>query len=429
MNKIFWKTIKILSVLMALLLMCIGLYTFVPSFKDALDGLVAGHPVRSSDQDEEQTEDEEGEAEEPLDIPVAKEEPGQPINTDVMYVEPTPSKRFLADSLDTRYFPPSEEEISVPEELRGKLGGDVTITPEIRKLTDERAKKLEDELTYGNVGDNLTFDPLMYPYYQMLDDKSKHLYRQIYANACALIDHFKAVETNVTGSQLNNAFVAVFNDHPELFYLDTKFTAGYRSNGNCLEIKEYFNSLAGNIGDTTAQFENAAASVKNSAPSTPYEYEVAVHDALSEMNTYSLGAPYNQSAYSALACGSTVCAGYSRAFQYVMQLAGIPCYYCSGYAGESHAWNIICLDDEFYNVDVTWDDTDPGHNYDWFNKTDSDYATTHVRKNLSVYLPPCGGTKYGAPEVEDAQEPEEQPDEQPQEPPQDDNLIYFIQVY
>lgn len=87
------------------------------------------------------------------------------------------------------------------------------------------------------------------------------------------------------------------------------------------------------------------------------------------------------------------CAGYARAFQYILQKLSIPCYYCTGHAGEEHAWNIVALEEDYYNVDVTWDDTDQ-ISYDYFNKTDADYAKTHVRTNLSVNLPPCNGTAY-----------------------------------
>ena len=103
----------------------------------------------------------------------------------------------------------------------------------------------------------------------------------------------------------------------------------------------------------------------------------------------------NQSAYSALVEGKSVCAGYARAYQYLMQRLGIPCYYCTGFAGEDHAWNIVGLDDGYYNVDVTWDDT-PGGEYDYFNKTDEDYADTHVRRDLSVNLPKCEGQRYAS---------------------------------
>ena len=51
------------------------------------------------------------------------------------------------------------------------------------------------------------------------------------------------------------------------------------------------------------------------------------------------------------------------------------------------------LDDGYYNVDVTWDDTEGGQ-YDYFNKTDEAYADTHVRRELSVNLPKCEGQRY-----------------------------------
>lgn len=319
---------------------------------------------------------------------------------------------YLADNLDTRYMPPDEMTLMIPDDVLQRVGGYVSISLDTQTIPDAEAQRIESELGYGETGDGLDFDPLMYPYYAMLDDPSKHLYRQIYANANALIDDFRAVESDVTPTQLKNAFMAVFYDHPELFWLDTRFSAGYKGNGDCLELKLYFNSLANDIDTTKAQFEEAAAALNNSA-SSPYELEKYIHAALAHNNTYSLGAPYNQSAYSALVGGSTVCAGYSRAFQYACQQAGIPCYYCAGYAGEPHAWNIICLDGEFYNVDVTWDDTDasPEYDYDWFNKTDADYGTTHVRRDLSVYLPPCNGTAYG--NLESAPAAEQAPAAQP----------------
>ena len=189
--------------------------------------------------------------------------------------------------------------------------------------------------------------------------------------------------------------MAVFNDHPELFWLDSAYKAKFSRNGECAEIALEFNYLVDNLEQAKAEFQAGAESILSGARNlgSDYEKEVYVHNALLEKITYDAGAPLNQSAYSALVGGRTVCAGYARSLQYLMTQLGVPCYYCTGYAGESHAWNIIRLDGEYYNVDATWDDTNPD-SYGYFNKTDSEFASTHRREDLSVYLPACNGTKY-----------------------------------
>ena len=210
---------------------------------------------------------------------------------------------------------------------------------------------------------------------------------------CAL-PIFMPVE-QVTLDQLRNIFSAVYNDHPELFWLETAYSCKYRRDGSCVEIELQFNRTVQNLDDARAVFEGNASQIVSEAQnlSNDYEKEKFVHDELIEKVSYNLGAEMNQSAYSALVNGQTVCAGYARAYQYLLQQLGIPCYYCTGYAGERHAWNIVALDDGYYNVDATWDDSGNGQ-YDYFNKTDADYASSHIRQELSVYLPPCNGSIY-----------------------------------
>ena len=162
-----------------------------------------------------------------------------------------------------------------------------------------------------------------------------------------------------------------------------------------MEIDLRFNRTARSLESAKEIFKASARDVLAGAGSlgSSYEKERYIHDSLIDRISYNLGAEMNQSAYSALVNGQTVCAGYARAFQYLLQQLGIPCYYCTGYAGENHAWNIVSLEDGYYNVDTTWDDTEGGK-YDYFNKTDDDYADTHIRQELAVYLPPCNGQMY-----------------------------------
>ncbi|MBR1771535.1 MAG: hypothetical protein IJ747_05855 [Lachnospiraceae bacterium] len=292
------------------------------------------------------------------------------------------------------YVAPVRGALHLPDEV-SKKNGYRPVNGSGEELGEEQLESLSDQLNAGDTGDGLSFDADFYPFYHMLNDTMQHVYRQIYANALAGNTSFAPVEA-VNTAQLKNVFEAVYNDHPELFWLDTGYSCKYKSGGECVEVTLAYNRTAQNLSKSKQEFENAAESILSGARnvSGTKEREKYVHDQLVQKASYSLSAAMNQSAYSALVSGDTVCAGYARAFQYLLQQLQIPCYYCTGYSGEDHAWNIVKLDDGYYNVDVTWDDTDPS-TYDYYNKSDAEFVGTHVRTGLSVYLPPCGNQGAG----------------------------------
>ena len=284
------------------------------------------------------------------------------------------------------YVTPGSEPVAPPETVNGR-GGYEPVTEELEQILQEEADNLSDVIA---TGEGLDFDAALYPYYAMLEPGLQQLYRQIYANAQNLNTSFvPAVEVSV--SQVKMVFEAVYNDHPEMFWLETGYSCKYLGDGKCVELILKYNDTADYLDQAKAQFNEMAEVILSGARSqgTPFDQEKYVHDALMEMVEYDEAADMNQSAYSALVLGRSVCAGYARSFQYLMQQLGVPCYYCTGTSGEDHAWNIIRLDQTYYNVDVTWDDTNPA-TYDYFNKSDQEFADTHVRNSLSVYLPACG---------------------------------------
>ena len=116
------------------------------------------------------------------------------------------------------YEPPSESGVKVPEAVSGKAGYQ-PITEKSEELPDAEGGEYTSDLGYGETGDNLSFDSIFYPYYQMLDPKGQHLYRQIYANAAAYNAAFVPIEA-VPVSELKDVIMAVYNDHPELFWLN-----------------------------------------------------------------------------------------------------------------------------------------------------------------------------------------------------------------
>lgn len=291
------------------------------------------------------------------------------------------------------YVAPSMDQMQIPEDVSGRTGF-TPVQPEEQQIPDQEAQNLKETLGSGETGEGLSFSAEEYPYYQMLSENQQSVYRQIYANAQNLTEKF-APEKTVSASDVKIAFEAVIGDHPEMFWLETGYSSKYLANGQCVEIDLKYNSTADDLESAKQRFDAAAQKLITGAASldSNYEKEKYVHDALASAVTYDLTADMNQSAYSALVNGKSVCAGYARAYQYLLQQLGIPCYYCTGYSGGDHAWNIVKLEDGYYNVDVTWDDA-AAIRYDYFNKTDADFASTHVRQNLSVYLPACNGTAY-----------------------------------
>ncbi|MCR5656947.1 MAG: hypothetical protein K6G06_05725 [Butyrivibrio sp.] len=270
----------------------------------------------------------------------------------------------------------------------------VELEPEIINIEDEvKANQINNTTSVGDTGDGLTFDADYYPYYQMLNDTDRALYRQIYANTKSLNSAFKPVQ-QVPMNELQTVLLSVIFDHPELFWLDTTFYQEYDYNGVAIKLQlSYYQSL-GDLGAARQEFEAAANNIAGQAAglASDVEKEIFVHDLLAAKVNYKYG-PLDQSAYSAIVGDNTVCAGYSKAFQYIMQKLGIPTYFVAGYAGEMHAWNMVKLGNNFYNVDVTWDDQDPTV-YDFFNLSDANNYM-HTRMYNSVYLPECSENGNG----------------------------------
>ena len=378
------KLLTLILILVMLMCAVVGVYAVAPGLFSAITG-ESGKEEGSTGNEEEAVSPTAGLIKRP-EMPdfAPKPEPEEPK-------EESPIPEFMPESIapemETEYVVPDVRDLQVPSELLDRTGM-LPVTEDAEELSGRDAKKLAEEISPGNTGEGLEFDPLYYPHYHMLDDVGKSIYRQIYANANDLNSGFSPVE-EISAGGLKNAFSAVVNDHPELFWLDTAYGGKYTGAGELIEILLSFNRTANDLESSQGNFERSAEGILEGARDIrdQAEQEQYVHDALMDQLSYNLSAEMNQSAYSALVNGQTVCAGYSRAFQYLLMQLQIPCYYCTGFAGESHAWNIARIDEVFYNVDTTWDDA--RGNYEFYNKSDSDFGSSHIRTELGVYLPPC----------------------------------------
>lgn len=93
-----------------------------------------------------------------------------------------------------------------------------------------------------------------------------------------------------------------------------------------------------------------------------FDKEVAAHDYIVKNCVY--GYPEDEDdaydAYGVLVSGKAVCDGYAEAFFLLMTCLDIDCDIVVGTADDQlHAWNQVELDGNWYNVDITWDDSIP----------------------------------------------------------------------
>lgn len=252
------------------------------------------------------------------------------------------------------------------------------------------------------------FDPTYYPYYQMLRQSAKDAYSYIY-------DGISRGETNValgsgiSSKDVTDAFNMVLLDHPELFWVRTDFNYSYVEVTGAVTSVQFnfydFASTPEKLSKAKQDFEQAASAILEGANQykTAIEKELYIHDKINSISEFDSTAVYSQSAYSVLVTHRSVCAGYARAFQYLMQKSRIPCFYCTGTADgaafaatggmdPSHSWNLVRLGNSYFNVDCMWDDSVSdaygSNQYPFFNLADSDFKY-HTRTGQSVNLPKC----------------------------------------
>lgn len=131
-----------------------------------------------------------------------------------------------------------------------------------------------------------------------------------------------------------------------------------------------------------------------------YEKELAIHDYIVVHCQYGYvetSKDYAYRAYGALVQNKAVCNGYAEAMALLMTCVGVENQIVTGTAdGELHAWNEVCLDGSWYQVDATWDDPLPDRGvfagHEFFNVTDAIMDDRHEWKQDA--FPACDSTEY-----------------------------------
>lgn len=197
----------------------------------------------------------------------------------------------------------------------------------------------------------------------------------------------------ITADDLQEVVEIYLRDHPEVFWLGDTYSYSVPVNGVSLFMPRY-SMTEEEIAAAQADMEAVAAQLLHGVREdmSEFEKELRIHEALAAHVCYDLSAPNRHTAYGALVEGRSVCDGYTEAFQYLLHQVGIQTYKVSGYSrNQSHAWNLVRIDGEYYYADVTWDDQGDDIYHAYFNITGERLAEDHtidVQRN-TLPLPAC----------------------------------------
>ena len=260
-------------------------------------------------------------------------------------------------------------------------------------------------------------------YYHQLDDVGKKIYNELETNIDNLKKENYVINFNTQFNdllhdslgqyKLNKAFQsaldAFFYDHPEVFYIDlTKISLIITSTSLGPHIT-YTVKLEPSDGqnyliDTFSSKEDVikaiskVESIKNNLVEqleydSNYNKILKIHNTLINSIEYDSDSNKNTShnIYGTLVNKKAVCEGYAKAFKYLLDSLNIESILVSGTGtnssgdSESHMWNYVKLDENWYGVDVTWDDpiivggtSKNNIRYDYFLKGKTTFIKSHT---------------------------------------------------
>ena len=210
------------------------------------------------------------------------------------------------------------------------------------------------------------------------------------------------------------AITALFDDHPEFFWLDgTATMVRYPLIGVC-RLTFQFNIDASQIDATQAAIDAEAAKYLAQIPAGAGDYDKVrlAYEWLIENTEYVADSAQNQNIQSVFLYHESVCAGYAKAMKYLLNKAGVFCAYIEGSVTEpggggnqSHAWNLVSIDGTPTYVDPSWGDPTYGENaadsgrvpviYDYLCLTTEEMTRSgHVPDSKFTNLPDCSSTAY-----------------------------------
>lgn len=236
--------------------------------------------------------------------------------------------------------------------------------------------------------------------YQTLSEEEKETYDQIYD--CIINYKDKITLSTKDKDVLAKAYEGVMADYGNLFWVSGYQYNTYASGSNILglefEPKYTMNQEQRDIYQVKIDSVVADWLYGINPEASDFDKALYVFETLIEKVDYDVDSEENQNILSVFLYQSTVCQGYADAAWYLLDQLGIKSTIVTGTANnESHAWNLVYLDDAYYYMDVTWgnskylddnNDTTKRINYAYLAMTTEEISQNHVITS-SFEVPEC----------------------------------------
>jgi hypothetical protein len=215
--------------------------------------------------------------------------------------------------------------------------------------------------------DSYVFTERSGPYYERLDSREKVIYKAVVSAAEQLLGRTEILETGLAESEFENVMLAIRYDEAALFYLDTFGCSAETSEKNSV-VKLKYKTDGQTADKMTGELKAAAQELIGDLGNdlTDVEYILAIHDRLiasCEKADTKKQSKFVSTVYGAVVEKKADAVGYAFAMRYLLGSVGLQCTVVFGEAeGQSHAWNAVRAEGEFYYTDVYFDDPDSSTN-------------------------------------------------------------------
>ena len=207
--------------------------------------------------------------------------------------------------------------------------------------------------------------PVKFFYEQLIDEEDRIIYHLL-RDGVALGEIEIRIYSDDT-QRIFEIYQLIHFDYPEFFWMTGwgKMTTYRWSDGRVYTI---FKPEYGHVGAEKERMRAEIDAVVDAflltvdEDATEFERVLAVYEYIILTTKYNLDAPDNQNIYSVFVNRESVCAGFSRAAQLLLERLGVFVTYVIGEAyvpgfmdyPVAHAWNLVRVDGEYYYLDVTW---------------------------------------------------------------------------